>query len=132
VTLLCGEGGAVGDIVALRAGAGVIVHRVVAAGPRREWLLTRGDARWLPDAPGAGAEAVLGRVAAVHAQGSVAAPAPLRPLAGQKFALAPLLAVVRLNPRVGLSIVRALVRARRLALRAAAPLRRRLRGVMAR
>jgi hypothetical protein len=132
VTLLCGEGGAVGDIVAVRGGVGVIVHRVVAAGARGEWLLTRGDARWLPDAPTVGAAAVLGRVAAVHAENSVSAPDPLRPSVGQTFTLAPLLALVRLHPRAGLAAVRAVVRARRLALRAATPLRRRIRGAVAR
>lgn len=132
VTLLCGEGGRVGDIVAVRAGLGVIVHRVVAAGPGREWLVTRGDARWLPDAPSAGAGAVLGRVAAVHVEAVAADPPALHPSLGQRLALAPLLAVLRVHPATGLAALRALVHARRLALRAATPLRRRLRAATAR
>ena len=61
VVLVCGEGGAVGDVVAVREGAGVLVHRVVAAGADGAWLLTRGDARWLPDAPVTGAAVCLFR-----------------------------------------------------------------------
>lgn len=128
VLLVCGEGGAPGDIVAVREGGGVIVHRVVAGGAERGWLLTRGDARWLPDAPAVGAGAVLGRVAAVHVGATLVPPAPRSASPAQRLALAPLLAVLRLSPRAGIALVRGLVRARRLALRAVTPLRRRLRA----
>jgi hypothetical protein len=128
VRLVCGEGGALGDVVAVRETGGVIVHRVVAGGGKGGWLLTRGDARWLPDAPAVGAGALIGRVTAVY---EGAAPAPLGPRhdsPGQRLALAPLLAVLGISPRAGLAMVRGLVRLRRLALRALTPRRRRLRA----
>lgn len=127
VLLVCGEGGAVGDVVAVREGGAVLVHRVVAAGASGGWLLTRGDARWLPDAPVRSASAVIGRVAAVRTGEALAAPAPPRHSLGQRLALTPLLALVRLSPRAGLAATGALVRARRAVLRAVAPVRRRVR-----
>lgn len=125
VRILCGESGGVGDVIACREGAGVRVHRVVARAPRG-WILTRGDARWLPDAPLPGDDAVLGRVVAVK-QGEVFAPTPpARPAPTRRLVLWPLVAALRVHPGAGGALLRGLVHARRLALRAVTPLRRRL------
>lgn len=129
VRLVCGEGGAPGDIVAVRDAGGVIVHRVVAAGADGGWLVTRGDARWLPEAPPGGAAAVIGRVAAVQPDALAPREGPRASLA-QTLALAPLLVLLRLSPGAGLSMLRGLVRVRRVALRALTPLRRRVRAAL--
>jgi hypothetical protein len=54
-----------GEVVAFMAGGRVVAHRVAyRAFARRTWLVTRGDARLLPDPP-IEAGCVLGRVTAV-------------------------------------------------------------------
>ena len=127
VRILCGESGGVGDVVVCREGAGVRVHRVVARAARG-WILTRGDARWLPDAPLPGDEAVLGRVVAVK-QGEAFAPTPpARPAPARSAVLWPLVAALRVHAGTGVALVRGLVYTRRLALRAVTPLRRTLSG----
>ena len=88
VRIRCGESGDVGDIVACQEGAGVRVHRLVARSPRG-WLLTRGDARWVPDAPLPAESLVLGRVVAVRRGEAFEPPPPLRAVpAAAGFALA--------------------------------------------
>ena len=125
VRIHCGESAAVGEVVVCREGAGVRVHRVVAR-TEEGWILTRGDARWLPDAPLRGDDAVLGRVVAVR-QGETFAPLPAaRPAPARRLVLWPLVAALRVHPPTGAALVRGLVHARRLALRAVTPLRRRL------
>jgi hypothetical protein len=125
VRLRCGEGGGVGDIVARRQGTGVLVHRVVARSDAQGWTLTRGDACWLPDVPLRGADAPLGRVSAVDG----AAPPPSAPASlGQRVLLWPLVAALRVHPASGAALVRGLVHARRVGLRAVTPLRRWLSG----
>jgi hypothetical protein len=125
VRISCGETGGVGDVVVCREGTGVRVHRVVARAPGG-WILTRGDARWLPDAPLSGDEAVLGRVVAVR-DGDVFTPTPgTSPSPARGLVLRPLVAALRAHPASGAALVRGLVYARRLALRMATPLRRAL------
>src|SRR6185436_20741059 len=54
---------AVGDIVAfLTAGGSLVLHRVEVVSARHGSLLTRGDARWLPDAPLRDARTIVGVV----------------------------------------------------------------------
>ena len=49
VVVRCGLEPAVGDVVLFRSNSEIMVHRVAArAGP---WLMTWGDANWLPDEP---------------------------------------------------------------------------------
>ena len=127
VRIQCGESGGVGDIVACREGAGVRVHRVVARSAPHRWILTRGDARWLPDAPLSGDD-VLGRVVAVKRDDAFAPPPGARASLPRRAVLWPLVAALRVDPRLGTALVRGLVHARRLALRAITPLRRRLSG----
>jgi len=127
VRILCGESGGVGDVVVCREGAGVRVHRVVARS-ENAWILTRGDARWLPDAPLPGDEAVLGRVVAVSREGAFTPLPAARASLGRRLALWPLAAALRLHPGAGAALVRALVHARRLALRAVTPVRQRISG----
>ena len=51
VTVHCGQSASVGDVIlALRAG-GIVVHRVIWRSRRGTWVLTRGDARTIPDLP---------------------------------------------------------------------------------
>ena len=127
VRIRCGETGGVGDIVACREGAGVLVHRVVARSAGG-WILTRGDARWLPDAPLPGDEAVLGRVVEVKRGDAFAPPPGARLSVGRTVVLWPLVTALRVHPRAGTALVRGLVHARRLALRAITPLRQWLSG----
>jgi hypothetical protein len=128
VRIRCGEGGALGDVVACREEAGVRVHRVVARSEAPGWILTRGDARWLPDAPVLAADEVLGRVSGVSGADGFAPLPPARASLGQRIALWPLVAALRVHPRAGTALVRGLVHARRMALRAVTPLRRWLSG----
>jgi hypothetical protein len=123
VRIRCGESGGVGDIVACREGAGVRVHRVVARSPRG-WLLTRGDARWVPDAPLPADSLVLGRVVAVRRGEAFEPPPAPRASPLRRASLWPLVAALRAHPRAGAALVGALIHARRLALRAVTPLRR--------
>jgi hypothetical protein len=123
VRIRCGESGGVGDVVVCREGAGVRVHRVVARAAQA-WILTRGDARWLPDAPLPGDDAVLGRVTAVVRDGTFVAPPAARPSLGRRVVLWPLVWALRAHPGAGGAVLRALVYGRRLALRAVTPLRR--------
>jgi hypothetical protein len=121
VRLRCGEGGAAGDIIAFLDQGRVLLHRVVAASADRAWILTRGDARLLPDAPIRRAEDVIGRVTAVRDGGTfVPPPAPPRATALQRAVLWPLLASLRVGAGPGTALVRSLVRARRLARRLSA------------
>lgn len=125
VRLRCGEGGAVGDVVAFRRGDGVIVHRVVARARDGRWILTRGDARVLPDAPFA-ADAILGRVEAVRV-GDVFVDPPAAPdSALQSVVLWPLVLALRGSAPAGAALIGGLAGTRRTLLRAAAALRSRL------
>ena len=68
----------VGDVVVMQAGNRVIAHRVLHRGRRgqaREYLITRGDARWLPDPP-VPAAALLGIVTGVAVGEAWNPPAP--------------------------------------------------------
>ena len=51
VTVRCGCDAVVGDVVLALSGDRIIVHRLIWRDPRRSWLLTRGDARAVPDGP---------------------------------------------------------------------------------
>jgi hypothetical protein len=114
VRLLCGEGGAAGDIIAFLHEGRVLLHRVVAASPEHGWILTRGDARLLPDAPIRRGEDVIGRVTAIR-DGDSFVPVPEAPRATalQRAVLWPLLATLRGGAAPGSALVRSLVRARR-------------------
>lgn len=60
-----------GKVVALRAGDGVVSHRLLYRGRRPNaapYIITRGDANWLPDAP-IPADSVLGVVTQVAIDG---------------------------------------------------------------
>ena len=125
VLLICGQGGAPGDVVAYRVGERVVVHRVVARAGGGGWIVTRGDARWLPDVPIAGPEAILGRITGRRgADGYEALPHPTSSVV-RSAALWPLVALLRVSPRAGTGLIRGLVTARRSLLRVAAGLRAR-------
>lgn len=128
VRLLCGEGGAAGDIIAFLDEGRVLLHRVVAASAEHGWILTRGDARLLPDAPIRRAEDVIGRVTGVReGDGFAAAPAAPPQSALQRAVLWPLLAALRMGAAPGTALVRSLVNARRGLRRLSGALRSRLR-----
>jgi hypothetical protein len=71
VRVLCGTEPVVGEVCAFVRAGRLFVHRVVAASSDGAWLLTRGDANLLPDAPIRRHE-VLGRVVAFDG-GTIAA-----------------------------------------------------------
>jgi hypothetical protein len=102
------------------------VHRVVARSAAPGWILTRGDARWLPDAPLRDADGLLGRVSAVGGADGFSPPRAARASWMGRAALWPFVAALRLHPGAGTALVGGLVHARRLVLRAVTPLRRRL------
>jgi hypothetical protein len=104
-------------------GGAVVVHRVVAAAGDGTWLLTRGDARVLPDRPAAAAD-VIGRVTAVRAGDGFADIPPRADTRAQRTALAALRAALRASPTGGTALIAALVAARRALLLAAASGRR--------
>lgn len=58
--LRCGEAFATGDVIAFVIEEQMAVHRVIARGDG--WILTRGDARVLPDPPLTELDRVVGRV----------------------------------------------------------------------
>jgi hypothetical protein len=118
VRLVCGAACGPGDVIAVRAGSGVLVHRVVAGGRKGQWILTRGDARLLPDPPARAAD-VIGRVTGRRAGSAFedVPPAP-RSLAG-RVVLAPFVALMRASPAAGGALIAGLTGARRLLLRAA-------------
>jgi len=127
VRLRCGEGGALGDVIAFLDAGRVIVHRVVALAPNG-WLLTRGDARLLPDTPVRAAAQVIGRVVAVRGDEAFG-PVPEAPRSLLRAcALAPLVGLMRISPGAGAGVIGALHAGRRRALALAS----RLRGVLPR
>ena len=113
VRLLCGEGAAApGDVVAFVDEGRVIVHRVVAALPGGA-LVTRGDARLLPDRLLRGAGQVLGRVVAVRRGDAFAEVPAARGSSAQALVLWPLVQAVRMSPSAGAAVIGLLLRARR-------------------
>jgi len=113
VRLLCGTPSVErGDVVAFLDEGRVMVHRVVAALPGGG-LLTRGDARLLPDRPLQGGGQVMGRVEAVHVGEAFAAVPPLRGSLAQALVLWPLVQALRLSPAAGARLIDVLLRARR-------------------
>ena len=122
VRLVCGTGGAVGDVVAVRTGGTVVVHRVVARSATGAWIVTRGDARLLPDVPASG-EAVVGRVAARRGPGGFEDVPGAAASRAQRAALAPLVTLLRLSPRAGTAAIAVLVGLRRLLLTGVGALR---------
>ena len=123
VRLACGSGGAVGDVVAVRTGGAVIVHRVVARSATGGWILTRGDARLLPDVP-ASADAVIGRVSGRRGPRGFEDVPGTEPSLAQRAALAPLVTLLRVSPRAGTAVIAALVGLRRRLLAGVGALRR--------
>lgn len=61
--LRCGEAYAIGDVIAFVIEGQMAVHRVIAQG--EGWIVTRGDARLLPDPPLTELDRVVGRVVAL-------------------------------------------------------------------
>lgn len=113
VRLLCGAPSvARGDVVAFLDEGRVIVHRVVAALPGGG-LLTRGDARLLPDRPLQDAGQVMGRVEAVrHGEHFVEVPT-VRGSIAQALVLWALVRALRLSPAAGARLIDLLLRVRR-------------------
>jgi hypothetical protein len=123
VRLCCGEEGRTGDVIAFLDGGRLVVHRIVAVSAAQGWILTRGDARLLPDTPIRRAENVIGRVAGVRQGDGFADLPPPTPSALRRAVLWPLVGALRLSPAAGTHVIAALVNARRTALTAAALLR---------
>ncbi len=120
VLLRCGVPVAQGDIIAYLATDHVIVHRVVATSEHGRWILTRGDARTLPDVPILRHDAVLGRVAAVRRGGTFVDPAaaPRDPLL-RGLVVGLCRATLDLSPRAGAGLLALAIVGRRLLLGAA-------------
>jgi hypothetical protein len=98
---------AVGDLVAFTAGRTLVAHRVVqrSAG----YLVTRGDARTLPDPPVA-LQSVLGSVTAVEISGQWGPPGtPPRPQFLAMAALAALRVLLAVNPVLAQRVASALM-----------------------
>lgn len=126
VLLRCGEPLAAGDIIAYLAAGQVILHRVVARAKTGDWILTRGDARTLPDAPILRREAVFGRVAGVRRDDAfVDPPSPPPDSLPRRLVVEVCRAALEASPRAGASLLSLLVGARRALLSAAGRLRRR-------
>ncbi|NNG14858.1 MAG: hypothetical protein HKM89_00165 [Gemmatimonadales bacterium] len=107
----------VGDVVVMQAGSRIIAHRVLHRGRRgraREYLITRGDARWLPDPP-VPVASLLGVVAGVAAGETWSPPSAAREESGWAAALsfAVLRSALELNVTLGRSLAAALAGLRR-------------------
>jgi hypothetical protein len=127
VALRCGETGAPGEVIAFLADGRLVVHRVVARAADGSWILTRGDARALPDAPILDPEAVLGRVGGVWRAGSLE-PIPVPPDSVRRRWLAAFFgAVLRVSPGIGAVALRSIHTGSRLLRRLAGLLLRRTR-----
>jgi hypothetical protein len=125
VLLRCGETGAPGDVIAFLAGGRLVVHRVVARAVDGSWILTRGDARVLPDAPILDADDILGRVAGLWRAGSLdGVPAAVDSFS-RRSVLSVACAVLRLSPRAGAAALRSVHTLDRLARSVAIALGRR-------
>lgn len=114
VILRCGADPASGDIIAFVHGDQVVLHRLVGASKRREWVLTRGDAHSIPDQPLFDPEALIGVVVGVRKGHEFVAPAPPPRSLGRRLALSVCLAGLRLDPTLGPPLIRALRLVRRL------------------
>jgi hypothetical protein len=123
VLLVCGTACAPGDVVAVRAAGAVLVHRVVARGRDGTWLLTRGDARLVPDPP-VRAEDVIGRVTGRRAGGGFEDVPGGRGSPAAGVVLASFVALMRASPAAGGAAIAAVTALRRLLLLAAGARRR--------
>jgi hypothetical protein len=121
LTFVCGDVVAVGDVAVLVCGGRILVHRLVARG-ETGWLLTRGDATWVPDPPSRD-EDVVGRVVAVGTGAEGRAPASEPRSAGRRVLLLLCIATLRVSEGAGRRSIALLWRLRALA--------RKLRGLLA-
>jgi hypothetical protein len=119
IRIRCGEPEAcrVGDVVVMQAGSRVVAHRVLHRGRRgraREYLITRGDARWLPDPP-VPVASLLGVVTRVAAGGAWDRPSAAHERLGwaSVFSLAVLRSALEFNVTLGRSVATALTGLRR-------------------
>lgn len=126
VVLRCGAPVLVGDIVAYLADGRVVLHRVEAVSPRDGALLTRGDARWLPDLPVRDPETVLGVVTAVDRGEGLTPPPPAPPSAARTLFVWPFRTALSASPGAVAAALGALVWSRRMLLSAQRALRGRL------
>ena len=76
VVLDCGRDWQVGDIVAFVDSGHLAVHRIMAASADRQWLLTRGDHRIVPDRPFQAKNAVIGVITRIRRNEDWIAPPP--------------------------------------------------------
>ena len=107
----------VGDVIVMQTGTGIVAHRVLYRGRRgraAQYLITRGDARWLPDPP-VPVASLLGIVTGVAA-GKIWGPPPAaRQESGwaAAFSFAVLRLVLERNVTLGRSLAAALAGLRR-------------------
>jgi hypothetical protein len=78
VLLDCGREWQIGDIIAFVDSGHLAVHRIMAASADRQWLLTRGDHRIIPDEPFEAQDAVIGVITRVRVREEWIAPSPLQ------------------------------------------------------
>lgn len=124
VRLRCTDQLSIGNIVAVARGEEVIVHRLVASSPH--WLLFRGDANMLPDAPLFDSIAVIGLVESVRQSGGeFSPPAQHRPSAAARAATALIVATLSINTRLGHRLAQLSIASRRLLIALCAALRSR-------
>src|SRR5262245_43192057 len=87
VLLQCGALPNPEDIAVFTFGNRVMVHRVVARSPTRDWVLTRGDASAIPDPP-LRESALIGTVVRVWRDGRSREPGAAPSSLGRRLALA--------------------------------------------
>ena len=104
--LRCGETGGPGDVIAFLADGRLVVHRVVARSVDGSWMLTRGDARVLPDVPIRDPEAVVARVAGLLRSGSLEAVPRAADSLSRRWVLALTRVAVRMSPRATTGLLR--------------------------
>ncbi|MGH7702677.1 MAG: S24/S26 family peptidase [Gemmatimonadales bacterium] len=114
VRIQCGDpdGCERGDVVAIQAGPQLVIHRIVARGRRmaaRNYVLTRGDARWWMDPPVAVAS-ILGIVTAVEREDVWSPPRPPVGSPGRRFLRAIPCLMLRLALEVSVPLALALGR----------------------
>ena len=131
VIFRCGGIPEPGDITAFTDRGRIMVHRVVARSPARDWLLTRGDASAIPDPP-IREVAIIGTVLRVRLGDRWVEPPPAPASFQRRLALALCLLGLRAPPPVARRLIGLLWALRRWFVLAPRALARSARSLLAR